>query len=92
MSKPICTIVLNRNLPEVTDNLVNNIKRFNDEYTDVCVVEAGSDKDKLSQHVTWYADWPEAKDQGLRYGRGMNFALSNLHKEKKLQNYDYEFI
>ena len=88
MTKPICTIILNRNLPKITDNLFDNIKKFNNEHTDIYVVEAGSDKDKLSKYVSWYADWKEAKEHGLRYGRGMNFALSNLYKENKLKNYE----
>ena len=88
MTKPICTIILNRNLPKVTDDLFDNIKKFNDEYTDIYVVEAGSDKGRLSKNVSWYADWKEAKEHGLRYGRGMNFGLSNLYKENKLRNYE----
>ena len=73
----IATIILNRNLPKPTDALVNHLRKYDKEMSDIYVVEAGSDKDKLSKYVTWHADWKEAREQGLRYGRGMNYALSN---------------
>ena len=82
----IATIILNRNLPDITDNLYKFIKNNN---TDIYVVEAGSQKNKLSKSVTWYANWKSAKKNGLRFPRGMNFALSNLYIEKKLSNYNY---
>ena len=47
-----CTIILNRNLPEVTNKLYTNIKKNNE--TDIYVLEAGSDRNKLSKYVTWH--------------------------------------
>ena len=76
--KKVATIILNRNLPEVTDKLCEHIKFHDGELTDIYVVEAGSDKDKLSSNTSWYADWPEAMKEGLRYSRGMNFGLYNF--------------
>ena len=86
--KKVATIILNRNLPKVTDSLYENIMKYNAKYTDVFIVEAGSDDNNLSKNVTWNADWKEAKLNGLRYARGMNFGLSNLWREGKFDNYD----
>lgn len=88
----IATLILNRNLPSVTDKLYEHIKSFDGDYTDIYVVEAGSDKDNLSSYATWYADWPKAMEEGLRYSRGMNYGLSMLYKENKFFNYDAFFL
>lgn len=90
--KRVATIILNRNLPEPTDRLVEHIQKFDGKQTDVFVVEAGSDDTRLSKYCTWHADWPEAKQQGLRYSRGMNYALSLLWKNGKFNNYDAFFL
>ena len=83
--KKICTIVLNRNLPEPTDKLVEHIKKYDGNYTDIFVLEAGSDSNKVSKYCTWHADEQDIKNNGLRYCRGMNYALLNLFKEKNLK-------
>lgn len=90
--KRVATIVLNRNLPEVTDRLCDHILRNDIDATDVYVVEAGSDTGLLSKYVTWHANWPEAVEHGLRYSRGMNFALSQLWQEGKFENYEAFFL
>ena len=81
--KKVATIILNRNLPAITEALFDHINKYDGEYTDIFVVEAGSDEDNLSSKTTWFANWKEAKKEGLRYSRGMNFGLSMLYKEKK---------
>lgn len=90
--KKVATIVLNRNLPEVTDELCAHIEKHDGENTDIFVVEAGSDGGRLSNHTTWHANWPEAKQHGLRYSRGMNYGLSQLWNEGKFQQYDAFFL
>lgn len=90
--KKVATIILNRNLPEVTDSLCAHIERYDSEYTDIFVVEAGSDDGRLSNHATWHANWPEAKQNGLRYSRGMNYGLSQLWAEGKFQKYKAFFL
>jgi hypothetical protein len=92
LMKKIATIVLNRNLPEVTDRLCQHLEKHDGDLTDVFVVEAGSDKDRLSRHTTWHADWPEAREHGLRYSRGMNFGISELWREGRFGNYDAFFL
>jgi hypothetical protein len=86
----ICTIILNRNLPKVTDTLVETIKKNND--TDIYVVESGSDKSKISKYCTWYVRSKSVKKRGLRFPRGMNFALSSLYKEGRFNDYDLFFL
>ena len=88
----VATIILNRNLPQVTDDLYEHLARYDGDSTDVFVVEAGSDDSKLAKHCSWHADWNEATLHGLRYGRGMNFGLSQLWKENKFKNYDAFFL
>ena len=92
MKKKIATLILNRNLPGPTDKLVEHIKKYDDELTDVFVIEAGSDSDKLSKNCTWHANWSEAKEFGLRYSRGMNFGLSQLWNEQKFNQYEAFFL
>ena len=51
----------------------------NQKETDIFILESGSDKKKLSKYYTWWAKDPLVKKNGLRFPRGMNFALSNLY-------------
>ena len=90
--KSVATLILNRNLPEVTDSLVEHIKTYDDLDTDIFVIEAGSDPDNLSKNFTWYANWPDAISYGLRYSRGMNFGLLQLLKEGKTELYSMEEV
>ncbi|GHU04118.1 hypothetical protein FACS1894205_1790 [Alphaproteobacteria bacterium] len=86
------TIILNRNLPDVTDRLWEHLDHYDRDLTDIYVVEAGSEPGALSCHATWYADWDEARAHGLRYGRGMNYGLSQLWKENRFEGYDAFFL
>ena len=92
MHKKVATIILNRNLPKVTNLLFNNLKKNNNKISDFFIIEAGSLKNNLSQNYTWHANWKSAKKNGLRFARGMNYALSNLYKEKKFNNYEAFFL
>lgn len=88
----VATLILNRNLPDVTDRLYAHLRQYDGEVTDLFVIEAGSDAERVSKHCSWHADWPEARAQGLRYSRGMNFGLSQLWKESKFAAYDAFFL
>lgn len=90
--KRVATIILNRNLPEVTNRLYEHLAQHDEDATDVYVVEAGSDAERLSNYATWHADWPDAVAHGLRYSRGMNFGLSQLWKEGKFEQYEAFFL
>ncbi len=91
-AKRVATIILNRNLPDQTDKLVRHLQKHDGSLTDVFVVEAGSDKDRLSKYTTWYADWDEVKAHGLRYSRGMNYGLSKLWESEEFIKYDAFFL
>lgn len=86
--KRVATIILNRNLADVTDRLYEHLAHYDSDLTDVFVVEAGSDVERLSRYATWHADWPDATAHGLRFSRGMNYGLSQLWKEEKFNQYD----
>ena len=88
----VATLILNRNLPDVTDRLHAHLRQFDGDTTDLYVIEAGSDADKLSKHMSWHADWPLAKTHGLRYSRGMNYGLSQLWNEGRFSSYDAFFL
>ena len=83
----VATIILNRNLPKPTDQLYEHLMKYDQDQTDVFVLEAGSDPDNLSKYCTWYAKEEDIMKNGLRYGRGMNYALLNLFNEKKWEKY-----
>lgn len=90
--KPIATIIVNRNLPAVTDRLVEKLHSTDADLTDIFVVESGSQPDNLSRHATWHADWPEAMEHGLRAPRGFNYGLSQLVQEGRFHDYDCFFM
>lgn len=90
--KKIATIILNRNLPEVTERLYDHLAKYDGDLTDIYVLEAGSDEKKLSRYTTWYANSDDVLLNGLRYGRGMNFGLVQLLKEGKFDQYDAFFL
>ena len=92
MNKKTATIILNRNLPDVTDNLVNHINIYDGELTDIFVIEAGSDDNNLSKNMTWHINDEFTKAHGLRYPRGLNLAIKKLYEENKLNNYDSIFF
>jgi hypothetical protein len=86
--KRVCTIILNRNLPAVTDRLYEHISKYDGDQTDIYVVEAGSTFDNLSRYATWHANSVEAQRNGLRYCRGMNYGLTQLLKEGRFYQYE----
>ena len=92
MSKKTATIILNRNLPDVTDSLVNHLRKYDGDFTDIFVIEAGSDENNLSKNVTWHVNDEFTLAHGLRYPRGLNFALKKLYEENKLNDYDSIFF
>ena len=90
--KKTATIILNRNLPEETDTLVEHLKKYDGDLTDIFVVEAGSDKNNLSKYCTWHVETEEAVKHGMRYSRGMNYGLLKLWKEGDWKKYDSFFL
>lgn len=90
--KKVATIILNRNLPDVTERLYEHLSDYDGDQTDIYVVEAGSDSEKLSRYATWHANSDDVLLNGLRYNRGMNYGLIQLLKESKFDQYDAFFL
>ena len=90
--KKVATIILNRNLPEPTNKLYEHISYYSGDNTDIYILEAGSDFDKLSKYYKWHANESEVQEKGLRYSRGMNYALLKLYQEEKWLEYDAFFL
>ena len=90
--KKTATIILNRNLPKETDALVEHLKKNDDDFTDIFVVEAGSDKNNLSKHCTWHLETEEVLKNGLRYSRGMNYGLLKLWQGGAWKKYNSFFL
>ena len=63
--KKAATLILNRNLPLVTEKLYEHLILYDKNFTDIFVIEAGSDEDKLSKYSTWYVDSPKVKKDAL---------------------------
>jgi hypothetical protein len=90
--KKVATIILNRNLPAVTERLYEHLSKYDGDQTDIYVVEAGSDAGKLSRYSTWHVNSADVLANGMRYGRGMNYGLAQLFKEGKFEKYDFFFL
>ena len=92
MNKKTATIILNRNLPNIVDDLVDHLKKYDEKYTDIFVIEAGSDDNNLSKNFTWHINDEFTKAYGLRFPRGLNLGIKKLHEEGKLNDYDSIFF
>jgi hypothetical protein len=90
--KKTATIILNRNLPAETDLLVESLIRNDNDFTDIFVLEAGSDKNKLSKYCTWHVHSDEVIKFGMRYSRGMNYGLMKLWQDESWEKYDSFFL
>ena len=86
------TIILNRNLPKATDALVEHLLNNDKDYTDIFVIDAGSDNNQISKYCTWHVNTNEVKKHGMRYCRGMNFGLLELWKKNLWDKYGSFFL
>ena len=68
------------------------MKKFNGDISDIFILESGSDNNKLSKNYTWHAKEKLIRQKGLRFYRGMNYALLKLYKEQKFENYEAFFF
>jgi hypothetical protein len=92
MRRRVAVIILSRNLPDGVDRLVREIRRFDLDDTDIYVVEAGTDRELLSEHHTTWANSPEVTQEGLRLARGFNLGVQELVRAGRLHEYDYLFL
>ena len=79
--KPVATIILNRNLPKVTDKLYSRIKKHEGYMTDIFIVEANSLKKNLSKYATWYANSKRVRQEGLRFQRYELWFVSDVERK-----------
>jgi len=88
----IALIVINRNLPTLTDSLVDGL--IQSSSIDICpfVIESGSDVDKLSKYTYRHINSPEIMKDGLRFYRGTNYAFWELNQDLQINNYDYFIV
>ena len=84
----IATVILNRNLPTVTDALCESLIKNGTDVEDIFVLEAGSEQGNLSKFCTWYVRDHDVIKKGLRYSRGMNQALINIFQTTAWNSYD----
>ena len=72
----IDVIILNRNLGEVCDALVAKLSAHLDlELDNIIVVDSGSEPELKSRHTSVGLDDKNTRQNGLRFGRGMNLGL-----------------
>ena len=90
--KKTATIILNRNLPKETNKLVEHLIKYDKFFTDIFVIEAGSEENNLSKYYTWYNKTNAVMKNGLRYARGMNYGLVQLLNENKWEDYNSFFL
>ena len=85
----VAVIVLNRNLPEVTDRLCESILASSAIAIDLFVTESGSDPDRLSRYCSFHFNDPFSRNTGLRIARGLNNSLQLVDRvsEKSYQAY-----
>lgn len=88
-TKPVAVLILNRNLPKETDRLAEHVLKWDGDVVDIYGIESGSEPERRSKYAAFCADWPEAREHGLRLPRGFNFGLLEL---EKVARYDYKFL
>lgn len=81
-------VILNRNLPKETDELVNSLIEKNSvSLDDIYVVEAGSRPKNISKHCSWHVTTEKVIEKGLRFNRGMNYGLMKLINQDLIKKY-----
>jgi hypothetical protein len=82
----IDVLILNRNLKQVTDNLVATLK--SDPRVDfVGVIDAGSRQEEISNFTVVRDDSIEVEQHGLRLNRGFNLGVSWWQSQERTSNY-----
>ena len=86
-------IILNRNLPEETDQLVDSlIEENNVSRKDIYVIEAGSRIENISKNCTWHVTTKKVIENGLRFNRGMNYGIKKLIDTDIITRYSNIFL
>lgn len=79
-------LILNRNLKQVTDNLVARLKS-EPQVSFVGVIDAGSRLEEISKFTVVRDDSIEAEQHGLRLNRGFNLGISWWQAQERTSNF-----
>ena len=82
IKKKVAVLILNRNLPKVTDNLRNTILKYNKKISDIYIVDSGSDKKLSSKHSNFKADWAAAKKKRIEIWKRYEFRIRRIMEKK----------
>jgi hypothetical protein len=88
----LAVIILNRNLPTVTNHLCESIIRTTHVPFDLYVTESGSDHDNLSSYCSLHFVDQYSTSIGLRIGRGLNNSIAVINKIRQRPYDVYWFI
>jgi hypothetical protein len=89
MTGKVAVIILTRNLPDVVERQIQQLREHDCGRSEFFVVESGTDQSALSPHYTCWANWPEAMKDGLRLPQGFNFGLLDLVNKGRFEDFDY---
>lgn len=92
MTKDTAILVLNRNLPDHTNRLCEQLLSESSEFSDLYGIESGSSQEGISNYCSFWARWDDAIKDGLRYARGFNYGLSELMKLGRFYDYKYYLL
>jgi len=92
INRRVAIIILSRNLPDRVENLVREFREHDTDASDIYVIEAGTDRERLSPHYTTWASSDEVMQEGLRLPRGFNLGLLELLRTGRFHDYDFFFL
>ncbi|MEC4986484.1 MAG: hypothetical protein SAJ37_22980 [Oscillatoria sp. PMC 1068.18] len=79
----VAAIIVNRNRPDLTDSLVEQLQNFGkNQSKDIFVIECGSDEDKQSKYASFYYPDPEFRGKCYGHNRGLQYVLEEHGRYK----------
>lgn len=74
----LAVIIINRDRPDLTDNLVESLKFLKTKNTmDIYVIEMGSQKENLSKYCSYYYEDPEFRGKAFGHCQGLDYILQH---------------
>jgi len=74
----LAIIIVNRDRPDLTDNLVESFKSLETKNSnDIYVIEMGSQKDNLSKYCSYHYEDPQFRGKAFGHNQGLDFVLKN---------------
>tara|TARA_Y100000310_G_C20594794_1_gene769935 strand:+ start:480 stop:1376 length:897 start_codon:yes stop_codon:yes gene_type:complete len=83
--------MLQRNMPHISEKTVKHIEKWCGGLADFFVIESGSDDDMLysKESNRFHANWPDVRENGLRWARGFNYGILEA---QKIQDYEFYML